>query len=407
MTGVTCDRNLCSRRGLGPIAPPVRSLKPGPCLASLFVVAAALVPIGADALQPGRMPLAQPHINATHTNVQPFSVSQSAVANWTPQSLAAAYGRTWSRTLGTGKTIAIIDAYDSPAVESDLATFSRHFGLPTCSTANGCFKRVNQVGTSTPRPAFNADWAMEINLDVQWAHAMAPGAKILLVEARTSGYGDLTIAEQYANNVSNATYLSNSWGTPEFAGQSAFDAVFTPKPGKSMLFASGDSGLPASYPSAAPGVVSVGGTRLSKSGSTLTETVWSGGGGGCSKYELAAPKQKAFAGYKQAGCKTNVRATPDIAAIADPGTGVLVYMSRAWHGATGWFKVGGTSLATPVVAALAADAGITLNAQTIYGTTLRFRDANKSTSKTAKTNGATCKTGYDMCTGRGTLIGKR
>ncbi len=320
-------------------------------LVSLCGVVAALTPIGGSAQQAAAIPPAQPHLEATHTEVQPLGVSQAGVTNWTPQSLASAYGIVWSPKLGAGKTIAVIDAYDSPAVEADLGAFSHHFGLPPCTTANGCFKRVNQLGASTPRPSFNAGWAMEINLDVQWAHAMAPAAKILLVEAKTATLNDLDAAEQYANNVSKATYLSNSWGAPEFPGEGAFNAVFTPKPGKSMLFASGDSGLPASYPSAAPGVVSVGGTTISKTGSKVTETVWSGGGGGCSKYTLAAPKQKAFTGYKHAGCTKGMRATPDIAAVADPATGVLVYMSSAFHGATGWFKVGGTSLATPVVAA--------------------------------------------------------
>jgi subtilase family serine protease len=370
---------------------------------SVFGLLAALTPIAGTAARTAALPLAQPHVSAT--KVHPLGVSSAAVTNWTPQSLASAYGAVWSPSLGAGRTIAIIDAYDSPAVEADLVTFSHSFGLPACTTANGCFKRVNQLGASTPRPSFDADWAMEINLDVQWAHAVAPGAKILLVEARTASFNDLDAAEQYANNDSNATYLSNSWGAPEFVGESALNPVFTPKPGKSMLFASGDSGLPASYPSAAPGVVSVGGTTISKSGSSVAETVWSGGGGGCSKYVFAAPQQKAFKQYTQAGCTKGMRATPDVAAVADPATGVLVYMSSAWQGARGWFKVGGTSLATPVVAAIAAGAGVTLNAETIYGTTFRFRDANASTAKAAKTNGATCKTGYDMCTGRGALIG--
>jgi subtilase family serine protease len=380
-------------------------LRLGPKVMSLCAVATVLIPVGSAARVADAIPLVQPNVKATHIKVQPFGVSTAVATDWTPQTLAAAYGVAWSRTLGAGKTIAIIDAYDSPTVEADLATFSQHFGIPECTTANGCFKRVNQVGTASPLPAFNADWAMEINLDVQWAHALAPGAKILLVEARTSNFDDLNAAEAYANNVSDATYISNSWGAPEFLGQAAFDSIFTPVPGKSMLFASGDTGLPASYPSAAPNVVSVGGTTISTDGSTVTEAVWTGGGGGCSKYALAPAAQLAFTQYQQAGCKKDKRSTPDIAAIADPATGVLVYSTRGWNAATGWFKVGGTSLATPVVAAIAAGAGITLNASTIYGTGFQFRDANKSTVKKAKTNGAKCKTGFDMCTGRGTLIG--
>ncbi len=375
---------------------------------SLVALAAALSPLGGTAVQAGAIPLAQPHVKASHIKVQPFGVKPKiSASDWTPQTLAEAYGVTWSPTLGAGKTIAIIDAFDSPNVEADLAVFSsaNSFNLPACTTANGCFKKVNQVGNSSPLPAYSAEWAMEIGLDVQWVHAMAPGAKILLVEARDNSFDNLNAAVQYANNVSDAMYISNSWGAPEFKGQNAYDTIFTPKPGKSMLFASGDDGLGAGYPSSAPNVVSVGGTTLSKSGSTYTESVWVDGGGGCSKYEAVNPKQLAFSQYKQAGCsKKKPRATPDISAIADPATGVLVYLTPP-AGASSWLKVGGTSLATPVVAAIAAGAGITLNADTIYSPTFQFRDANKAAVKKAKSNGAQCKVGFDMCTGRGSIIG--
>src|SRR4051812_14859483 len=378
-------------------------------MVSLFAFAAALAPVrgtAAPAVQAAAAPLAHPlvktaPVKASHVKVTPYGVAPKVLGGWTPATLTAAYGVTWKPTLGAGKTIAIIDAFDSQSAESGLGVFSAQFGLPACTSANGCFKKVNQVGNPSPMPAPNADWALEISLDVQWAHAMAPGAKILLVEARDSSFDNLNAAVMYANNISDATYLSNSWGAPEFLGQAAYDSVFTPKPGKSMLFASGDDGAkPASYPSSAPNVVSVGGTTLSTSGSVVTESVWVGGGGGCSKYALAPAAQLNFAQYKQAGCKKGLKATPDLAAIADPATGVGVVMNGAFLG----FAVGGTSLATPVVAALAAGAGIPLNADSIYGTGLTFRDVNKSTVRRSKTNGVSCKVGFDMCTGRGSLV---
>src|SRR5205085_12495824 len=120
----------------------------------LFGLVATLTPIGGTVARTPTLPVARPHVSATHADVRPLGVSRAASTNWTPQSLASAYGIVWSPALGAGKTIAIIDAYDAPAVEADLATFSRAFGLPACTTANGCFKRVNQVGASAPRPSF-------------------------------------------------------------------------------------------------------------------------------------------------------------------------------------------------------------------------------------------------------------
>jgi subtilase family serine protease len=322
--------------------------------------------------------------------------------HWKPQALAAAYHLMWSPTLGQGKTIALVDAYNSPHLQGDLALFDTNYGLPACTYANGCLKKVNQNGATSPLPPNDPIWTIEINMDVQWAHAIAPGAHILLVEASSTSFGNFDAAEHYANQVSNAQYVSNSWGASEFPSEASFDSIFTPKSGKAMFFAAGDDGLPANYPSADPHVISVGGTTLTKSGSTINETVWSGGGGGCSLYETANTSQANFSEYAQTGC-AGKRATPDLAAIADPTTGVYVFDTYPYQGKTGIWQVGGTSLASPVTAAMAADRNFSLPWTSFYGNKYSWRDANAPLSNV--TNGATCMTGFDLCTGRGSLNG--
>src|SRR6185436_8032079 len=271
---------------------------------------------------------------------------------------------------GTGKTIAIVDAYDDPTAESDLAVFSSQYGLPACTTANGCFKKVDQNGGSS-YPRKDAGWALEISLDVQWAHAIAPGAKILLVEASSNSFANLLAAEDYAK--AHANYVSNSWGAPESSGESGYDSHFV-QSGVSFFVSAGDAGLPAEYPSASPNVISVGGTTLHFSGSTFTgETGWADGGGGCSAYENATAAQAAFGQYGQVGC-AGKRATPDLSLDADPASGVSVYDSVRYQGQQGWFKVGGTSASSPMIAARSAIAGSVVNASTVYGSAITYRD---------------------------------
>ena len=198
-----------------------------------------------------------------------------------PATIKSVYNFPTSSTAGAGKTIAIVDAYDDPTAESDLAVFSSTFGLPACTTANGCFTKVDQTGGAN-YPRKDAGWALEISLDIQWAHAIAPGAKILLVEASSNSFANLLAAEDYAK--AHAQYVSNSWGGSEFSGESSYDSHFA-QSGVSFFVSSGDSGLPAQYPSASPNVISVGGTTLNFSGSNFaSETGWSGSGGGCSVY---------------------------------------------------------------------------------------------------------------------------
>jgi outer membrane protein assembly factor BamB len=314
-----------------------------------------------------------------------------------PAQIKSVYNFPTSSTAGSGKTIAIVDAYDDPTAESDLAVFSSQFGLPGCTTANGCFSKVDQNGGSN-YPVADGHWALEISLDIQWAHAIAPGAKILLVEAASNNFSDLLVAEDYAK--AHAQYVSNSWGSPEFLGESSFDPHFQPSGSALSVFVSaGDLGLPAEYPSSSPNVISVGGTTLhfDATGAFTDETGWSLGGGGCSAYEAPNPAQSSFAGYAQVNCNGK-RATPDVALDADPNSGVSVYDSTPYNGSTGWFQVGGTSASSPMWAARSAVAGVVVNAAYVYGNSIAYRDI------TLGNNGASCLIGYDLCSGRGSWL---
>jgi subtilase family serine protease len=353
--------------------------------ASLLLLA-MVVPAGADARTE--------HYAHPYTRPQP-QVSSSPTG-LSPATIKGVYGFTTSATAGAGKTIAIVDAFDDPNAEADLNVFSSQYGLPSCTTANGCFKKVNQTGGSKP-PRANSGWALEISLDIQWAHAIAPGAKILLVEASSNSFTNLLAAEDYAK--ANAQYVSNSWGGSEFSGEtgSAYDGHFV-QSGVSFFVSAGDAGLPAEYPSASRNVISVGGTTLHFNGSTFSsETGWSGGGGGCSAYESATSAQSAFSGYGQVNCGGK-RATPDLSLDADPASGVSVYDSFKYQGQAGWWTVGGTSASSPMAAGHAAVLGVVVDSGKVYGSTTSYRDV------TSGNNGAPCLVGYDLCTGRGAWL---
>jgi subtilase family serine protease len=339
------------------------------------------------------------HVRPTLNSTSPRGLS--------PATIKAAYSFSTSTGAGVGKTIAIVDAYDDPTAKADLDWFNQTFGLPVFPTCGGsvtttCFQKVNQTGGSA-YPRTNAGWALEIALDVEWAHAIAPGAKILLVEATTNSFTNLLAAEGYANG--HADYVSNSWGSSEFSGENSNDSSFAA--GKAFV-SSGDAGLPAEYPSSSPNVISVGGTTLhfDSSGNFTGETGWSGGGGGCSTYESATTAQLNFAGtvsqpgYSQVNCGGQ-RATPDVSLDADPASGVSVYDTTRYQGITGWFTVGGTSASSPMTAGHAAVVGASTTSAYIY-TTLAwsaFRDI------TSGSNGASCLAGFDLCSGRGSWHG--
>lgn len=357
----------------------------GALVTGLFVwaspVAAAPTHAGAPPADWAAHPPHHVHGNAT-----------TAPTGLSPATIKGVYDFSTSSTAGAGETIAIVDAYDDPTVESDLAVFSSQFGLPACTTANGCFSKVNQNGGKT-YPRKDAGWALEISLDVQWAHAIAPGAKILLVEADSNSFTNLLAAVDYAK--AHSQYVSMSWGGSEFSGENGYDSHFV-QSGVSFFVSSGDAGTPAEYPSASPNVISVGGTTLHFSGGTLTgETGWSGSGGGCSAYETANAAQ--VTGSVNCSGK---RATPDVSLDADPASGVSVYDSTRYQGQSGWFKVGGTSASAPMWAARAAVAGAIVDASYVYGGSINYRDIISGSN-----GGGTCTVGYDLVTGRGSWLG--
>ncbi len=323
-----------------------------------------------------------------------------------PAAIVSAYG--WgSIGSGSGKTIAIVDAYDDPNALSDLDSFSQQFGLPRpCSVVGGtagssCFNftKVNQTGGGT-YPRANSGWALEISLDVQWAHAVAPLAAVLLVEASSNSFANLLAAEDYAK--ANAQYVSNSWGGSEFSSETSYDPHFS-QTGVSFFVSSGDNGTPAEYPSSSRNVVSVGGTTLD--GSIVggwSETGWVYSGGGCSLYETANSAQVTGS----VNCN-GMRATPDVSLDANPYTGVSVVDTFGYLGQSGWFVVGGTSASSPMWAARSAAAGVVVDANYVYGSSITFRDilAGSSSTQQSGCNSAGCLVGYDMTTGRGTWTG--
>jgi subtilase family serine protease len=243
--------------------------------------------------------------------------------------------------------IAIIGAYDDKNIEKDLGVFSKQFNLPACTTANGCFTK-HLIGKAST----NSGWAMETSLDVEWAHAIAPQAKILLVEAQTPSGQNLLNAIDYAVKQPGVVAVSMSFGGAEFSDEVSLDNHFQSVNGTITFFASsGDNGAGASWPAASPNVVAVGGTRinLSASGALQSETAWVGSGGGVSAYELEPIFQKNYSITKANGH----RAIPDVSYNADPASGFSIYKSTG-SSKNGWYRVGGTSAGAPQWAAIKA-----------------------------------------------------
>jgi hypothetical protein len=308
---------------------------------------------------------------------------------------------------GAGTTIAIVDAFDDPRIANDLHQFDLAFGLP-----DPVFIKVNQSGGTT-MPAADAGWASEIALDVEWAHAIAPKASILLVEANNSSYSNLFAAVSFAARQAGVAAVSMSWGGGEFLGETNYDSVFkTPAghTGVTFVASSGDSGAPVSYPSVSPNVLSVGGTHLSldSSGNFLSESGWSGSGGGISSVESQPVYQKGIVTQT-----TTRRANPDVSYDADPNTGFPVYDSFNNSVSAPWSQFGGTSDAAPQWAALIAIAdqgralaglgaldGATQTLPALYALPASdFHDITTGSSFGSPVLSAGA--GYDLVTGRG------
>ena len=328
----------------------------------------------------------------------------------TPAKTRHAYGFDQITNQGAGQTIGIVDAFDDPNIESDLAVFNSQFGLPACTTSNGCFQKVYAAGV---KPNTNAGWALEISLDVEWAHAIAPQAKILLVEAASNSFANLLQAVDVAVQ-NGASVVSMSWGGGEFSGEISSDTHFAVN-GVTFTASSGDSGSGVEYPAASPGVVSVGGTtlKIDSSGNYVSETAWSGSGGGQSAFEAEPLYQ---ANYPIPNDPGGVRGVPDVAYDGDPNSGFAVYDSIRLQGQRGWFQVGGTSAGAPQWAAVFAIANSlrvaagkatlssTNNAVYTVGSGAAYSsNFHDITSGTNGSCGALCTatTGYDYVTGLG------
>jgi hypothetical protein len=272
--------------------------------------------------------------NATPSGYGPFDL-------WKAYGLPVAAG-------GIGTTVAIVDAFDDPSAESDLSTYRAQYGLPSCTTANGCFSKVNQSGAASPLPSADSSWGEEISVDLDMVSATCPHCRILLVEANTNRTSDLYPAVSYA--AAHTNYVSDSWGTPEFSGAGSNESTFD-HTGVVMTFSAGDTGTGPAYPATSEFVTAVGGTSLTRASNARgwTETAWAGSGSGCSTV-IVKPN---FEQSSSAVC--GMRAETDVSAVADPSTGVAVYDS--FGGDAGWEVFGGTSVAAPIIASVYALAG--------------------------------------------------
>ncbi len=316
-------------------------------------------------------------------------LATSTPAGLTPTEVQSAYSLPAN---GGNGTIAIIDAYDCPTAQDDLAAFSAQFGLPTANFEKHKMASTLQV---------NSGWALEISLDVQWAHAIAPNAKILLVEAKSSRLSDLLPAVSYATNRSDVVAVSMSWGATEFSTEASYDSYFTSDHGIVFFASSGDNGAGVIWPAASPNVVGVGGTTLTfnPDGSVAAETAWSGSGGGISAYETEPSYQVTY----NIPVANGKRVVPDVSYDANPSSGFSVYDSTPYNGQTGWFVVGGTSAGSPQWAAIQT-LGLSITNPNLYrdaksNSTAYFRDV------TSGSNGAySAGPGYDLVTGLGSPI---
>ena len=358
----------------------------------------------------------------TNQNGIPQSSTTPPTTALTPQMLHTAYllpctpGGTeqslCSQPTSFGSTIAIVDAYNDTTIQNDLTKFSSYFNLPACTVSNGCLQIVNETGGTTLPTAKNSSWALETALDVEAAHAICQTCKLLLVEANSTSILDLATGDKTAASL-GAIAISNSWGASEFSGETNYDSYFN-HTGVGIFASAGDNGYGSSYPSASPYVISVGGTTLSlyTDNSYADETAWSDGGSGCSLYENVPAFQQTVSDWQQTGCG-NKKAIADIGEDADPNTGIAVYDSTSYQNNSGWWQVGGTSLSSPLAAAIFAmsyttqDQTIPQIATLLYqnDTSSNFHDITTGSNGFCSTSMCQAVAGYDGPTGLGSLIG--
>jgi subtilase family serine protease len=315
-------------------------------LAAALAVTALLAGLGAAAPPP---PAAAAAVARPMIVIQPADPSAPTVGGirgYAPAELRTAYGLDGAGA--QGRLVAIVDAFDDPNAEADLGFYRSTFGLPPCTTANGCFRRLDARGGSH-YPRADVAWSRETSLDLDMLSASCPDCRIVLVEADGAGIPDLGIAENTAAALTGVAAIGNSYGVAESQQETQWDGFFH-HPGVAVVAASGDGGYGTGYPAASPHVTAVGGTTLRRDGSPRgwSEAPWSGASSGCSRFEPKPSWQH------DPGCAR--RTIADVSAVADPTTGVAMYDS---YQGPGWVMAGGTSAATAFIAGVYALAGNT------------------------------------------------
>ncbi|WP_410633031.1 S8 family serine peptidase [Amycolatopsis sp. cmx-4-83] len=368
-------------------------------LAAVVSVALSAPPANAAPAARAACPDPGPGLLRCLTTYAPARALADGPAGWGADDLASAYRL--PSTAGPETVVGISIAYDAPNLEADLATYRAQYGLPPCTTANGCFRKVNQQGAPAPLPAASFGWALESTLDVSMVSAACPSCRILVVEGNSPGFADLAETEDTAVRL-GAKVVSNSYGAREGGAPLAYASHYQ-HPGVTVVASSGDAGFTAaSYPAVLPSTVAVGGTTLARdpdSARGWAESAWEYGGSGCSAY-IAKP-----AWQKDSHC--GKRTVADIAAAADS---LAVYNTDAG----GWLPVNGTSASAPFVAGLYGRSGHAGAAQPadLYAHAGQFVDITTGTNDPTGT-GKKCGgdylcvagPGYDAPTGAGTPNG--
>jgi subtilase family serine protease len=314
---------------------------------------------------------------------------------YAPAQIRAAYGLAGARS--HGRTVAVVDAYNDPKAEADLAVYRRHWGLPACTTANGCFRKVNQTGGKT-LPRSDGGWAQEISLDLDMVSATCPDCKIRLVEANNNSFANLGAAVNSAARTAGVKAITNSYGGSDTKHLSAYN-----HPGIAITASTGDSGYGVDSPASFGSVVAVGGTSLTRNSSARGwhESAWGGAGSGCST-------KNSKPSWQTAATRCRGKAVADVSAVADPDTGVLVYDSYAYQGVSGWLVFGGTSVSSPIIAAVYAMSATTAG----YPASFTWHHATRLNDVVSGRNGTcptlvwcTARAGWDGPTGLGTPRG--
>ncbi|MBP0460874.1 putative Ig domain-containing protein [Streptomyces montanisoli] len=332
-----------------------------------------------------------------------LAAAAAAPSGLSPANLHDAYKL--PSTGGSGMTVALVDAYNDPNAESDLATYRSTYGLSSCTKANGCFKQVSQTGSTTNLPTNDSGWAGEEALDIDMVSAACPNCHIILVEANSASIADLGTAENEAVAL-GAQAVSNSYGGGEDSSDTSSDAAYYDHPGVAITVSAGDSAYGAEYPATSQYVTAVGGTALNSASNSRgwSESVWhtnstEGTGSGCSAYDPKPSWQT------DSGCSKRMEA--DVSAVADPATGVAVYDT---YGGSGWAVYGGTSASSPLIAGVYALAGnpggSDYPAKYPYAHTSNLFDVTSGNNGSCSTSYfCTARTGYDGPTGWGTPNG--